>query len=177
MKPSQTTEPADLDAGTVDTVPAGDRDPAPAPARKRGRPAGSRNKPREDSAPATTGRPTKTASLARALESQYHLLGSLLFLFAPATGQALIANADTCAESLAAWAATNPKVAKALERTMTGAGAVSVLAAHAPIALAVYADVTARTGQSVTTGVGAPAGMADLFGAMMAGNPTEPPAA
>lgn len=166
MKASQTTEPADLNAGTVDTVPAADRDPAPAAPRKRGRPAGARNKPREEGTPATTGRPTKQASLSRALESQYVLMGSLLYMFAPATGQALIGNAESCADSLASWAATNPKVAKALERTLTGAGAVSVLAAHAPIALAVYADATARTGQTVTPAVGTPTGMADLFAAM-----------
>lgn len=148
MKVSR-NETADTTTGEVDTVPAAEREPAPV-VRKRGRPAGAKNRPREESASTnTTGRPTKTAALARSLEAQYHLLGSLAYLVAPTTGQALIMNAEPCAAALASWASTNPKIAKALERTLTGAGAVSVLAAHAPIALAVYADVTARTAASV----------------------------
>jgi hypothetical protein len=167
-----TTEQTDTDAGTVDPVPPAELDTTPAP-RRRGRPAGSRNKPREDR-PAEqrpTGRPSNNARLAKSLESQYLALGGLCYLFAPATGQALIANAESCADSLAAWAATNPKIAKALERTVTGAGAVSVLAAHAPIALAVYMDVQSRTGRASLTvgddaGAGAGFNLADLLGSM-----------
>lgn len=173
-------ETADTDTGTVDTVPAAEQDTAPVtveptePARRRGRPKGSTNRRPTDTA-ATTGRPSKNAQIARALESQYVLVGSLLVFAAPSTGRAMIENAEACSQALAAWAATNPKVARALERTMTGAGAVSVIAAHAPIALAAYADITARTGPG-TGSLGAP-GIPDLS-VMFGPAPTPaPPAA
>jgi hypothetical protein len=65
-------------------------------------------------------------------------------LVAPNAGQATIAQADSCGSSLAAWAETNPKVKRALERTLSGAGFATVLAAHLPIVLAVVTDVQAR---------------------------------
>jgi hypothetical protein len=73
------------------------------------------------------------------------MLGTLLMVLSPVTGMAVIEGAEQCAESLGAWALVNPKVQKALERGMTGAGAFTVLAAHAPIALAAYSDFMSRT--------------------------------
>lgn len=145
MKNSAPAQPelVDLDAGTVDTVPPAeqipvDPDPVPDPP-KRG--PGRPRKAAADPSP-KVGRPSNADKLAKSLADQYVAVGTILTFFAPTAGRAMIEQSEQCAQSLASWAETNPKVRKALERVNTGAGAVSVLIAHAPIAVAIYADVT-----------------------------------
>ena len=169
MKTTPTpTEVVDLDAGTVDTVPPADLAAAAAPAdpdpivdakRRPGRP----RKTAGEATASKVGRPSNADKLAKTLADQYTTLGAILMIFAPTAGATMIDRADVCAQSLASWAETNPKVRKALERVNTGAGAVSVLIAHAPIAVAVYADIT--SGRAALPGgtTGDTAGVFDLF--------------
>lgn len=167
MKTAPTaTEVVDLDAGTVDTVPPADLAAAAAPLdpdpivdgkRRPGRP----RKTASEATASKVGRPSNTDKLAKSLADQYVALGAILSIFAPTAGATMIDRAEPCAQSLASWAETNPKVRKALERVNTGAGAVSVLIAHAPIALAVYADLTSSSSAPLPTGD--TAGVFDLF--------------
>lgn len=122
---------------------AGARPPRPSEARAK---AEREAKPKNSSAapaPGTPGRPSNHSKLAAALERQYVMAGAIARMFAPLTGEAMIENATSCAESLADWADSNPKVRAVLERTMQGGAVAGVLAAHLPIALAVYAEVAA----------------------------------
>ena len=149
MKATAPAQPelVDLDAGTVDTVPPADlapADPDPIPDTPKRGPGRPRKTAAEVAAP-TVGRPSNTDKLAKSLTDQYVALGTILSIFAPTAGRTMIEQSDACAQSLASWASTNDKVRKALERVNTGAGAVSVLIAHAPIAVAIYADVTRPT--------------------------------
>ena len=85
---------------------------------------------------------------------------------APSTGMAMITHAEGCATALASWAATNPKIARALESALTGAGLVSVVAAHAPIALAAVSDMQRRRSTDTGNDLDDAAGAGDL-GAML----------
>lgn len=158
----------DTDAGTVDTVPPADLaaalplDPDPMVDGKR-RPGRPRKTAGEVTAP-KVGRPSNSDKLAKSLADQYVALGAILSIFAPTAGATMIDRAEPCAQSLASWAEANPKVRKALERVNTGAGAVSVLIAHAPIALAVYADLTSSAPAPLAAG-DTGAGVFDLFSA------------
>ena len=160
---AQTSEVVDLSTSTVDTVPAGETpaplalsapaDPDPvveAPKRGRGRPP----KDRSADAPASKsagGRPSNSERLAKSLTDQYVVLGQIVALFAPRTGETILERSGDCASSLASWSETNPKVRKALERVNNGAGFAAVLIAHAPIAFAAYAELSAPRSPSPAT--------------------------
>lgn len=142
------------DTGSTDPDPVSiPADPPPA-ARKPGR-------PRKTAAPAAApapGRPSNKDKLGKQLAEQYAMLGMFLLMVAPNAGRATLEQADSCGAALAAWADTNPRVRKLLERTLSGAGAAAVLAAHLPIVVAALADV--KGGKE-----GSPlAGMAAMFG-------------
>lgn len=169
MKPTTTNAPDELVLGTdvvTNVVPiteaSADPDPkpatadTPAPTPKRGRP------PKTTDEKSAGGRPSNRDRLTKQLAEQYTMLGTLLSLVAPNVGRTIIVQADSCAESLSAWAETNPKVRKAIERTVNGAGAIGVLAAHAPIALAVVVEVTSKG--EPTDSPPTPGGITGLFG-------------
>ncbi len=126
--------PADPPKQTATAAP--DPDPAP-PKNKGGRPRGS-------GSASTGGRPRNMDRLTEQLAGQYVFVGMFLRMASPNAGNAMIVQADECAKSLAAWAETNPKVRKALEKMVNGAGAASVIAAHAPIVFAVVQDLGER---------------------------------
>lgn len=129
--------PAGETIPTLGLAPANDPDPA-APRPKRGRP------PKETTSTNKGGRPSTRDKIADSLADQYTMLGQLVRLIAPHVGDTIIERAESCAESLAAWADVNPRVRKTLDRTINSAGAFGVLAAHAPIAAAVFVEVKMR---------------------------------
>ncbi len=149
--------------------PAKSKDPDPQPVRnKGGRPRKAAAAPAPVANPG--GRPSNRDKLARTLSDQYVMIGALMLPFAPQTGAAVLTSAEQCGTALAAWAETNPRVRRALERMTTGAGAIAVLGAHAPIVLAAVSEV-----QSVRGGEERPSPLAGLLSTL--GMAPEPAAA
>lgn len=162
-------------------------------------PAGSEPTPPADTPPAKGGRPraadVKDAELKRATAAAYRRLSSMLALASLPAGMllgpdtagrmgavaaALDEGADECAAALVEWSRTNPRIRKMLENLGNGSGAVAVLAAHAPIMLALVQSPR-PAGSEGDTG-GAPAGLdllalSDLLFAAPAPETTPPVAA
>lgn len=131
-------------------------DPDPAPPRKRTDPRKRHDQPTGNApgrprAAAGPGKPSNHAKLARALTDQHVFAGAMISMWSPLTGRAMIEQAEQCGESLATWADSNKKVADLLNRMVDGAGAVGVLAAYAPIAMALYQDLAARDTAKLST--------------------------
>lgn len=103
---------------------------------------------RKKTAPSSGGRSKR--SLVPELTDMYTTIGMGLMLVNPADAMVVVENAEKMATSLNAWGNTNSNVRRALERLCTTSAFGGVLAAHAPVALA----IAANHGLSVTTLLG-----------------------
>jgi len=90
----------------------------------------------------------------------YSAVGAILFNFDPVCGQAVMASASKAAQSLDDLAYQNPAVRKALTSLTTTTAVGAVIAAHAPIIMAVYMHhapgaqrMSAAMGQEFADGV------------------------
>lgn len=85
----------------------------------------------------TGGSKKRNTQLKRSLADLYVFAGTTTFMFDQQIGGLIIQQADTCAESLDELARTNPAVKRALEKLLETSVYGAVLAAHAPIVIAV----------------------------------------
>lgn len=74
--------------------------------------------------------------IAKGLTNVYIQIGSIVKLFDPISGGALIANAKKCAESLDQLAKENASVRRALEAMLSTNAWIAVAIAHAPLFMA-----------------------------------------
>lgn len=111
------------------------------PKRGRGRPKGSRKDPQPNAEKsAKRGRPTKDKpleSISVQLEVTFKLIADMWAMNDEFCGAIAQAQVPMLAQSWDNWARSNPKVHAFLTQTFSGAGALGVLFAHAPIVLAV----------------------------------------
>lgn len=109
------------------------------------------------------GRPSvdakESAKLQQGLQSFYVGAGAMVAVLGSvmgnarmvAGGNACVAQGAECANALVAWSETNSAVRKALESLTVAGGASLVLAAHAPIAAAIW-NPTAGTDEAPEAG-------------------------
>lgn len=80
---------------------------------------------------------TPRGGLKQALENWYVGIGMAMMPFDPHCAGIILENASKCAESMDEWAKTNPAVKRVLLQMVSVTAAGAVLAAHAPIIMAV----------------------------------------
>lgn len=83
------------------------------------------------------GTKKRNTQLKRQIADLYVFAGTTTFMFDQQIGGLVIQQADACAESLDELARTNPAVKRALEKLLETSIYGAVLAAHAPIVIAV----------------------------------------
>jgi hypothetical protein len=87
--------------------------------------------------PASRGR---KKNLTEPLTDMYMSIGMGLMLLNPLDGQVVCENAPKMAKSLNKWGESNPTVYRSLERLCTTSAMGGVIAAHAPVILAIAAN-------------------------------------
>lgn len=75
--------------------------------------------------------------IADALKGTYAQIGMFWGMFDPQCAQVLIQNAETMANSMEKWAKDSPAVRGVLEKVITTSAIGEVVAAHAPIVMAI----------------------------------------
>ena len=120
-----------------------DEDRAPAAPRRRGRPPGSKNRPREEAEPAP---PFRAGPIARGVNRMYRKAGRMIKVMDPEIGAAIIdattKDVDdeddiTVGEAWEEVARTNPRIRKFLLKLIAGGAYGSLFMCHAPILLAI----------------------------------------
>lgn len=81
--------------------------------------------------------PMPRGGLKNALENMYTGMGMAMMPFDPHCGSVIIENAASCAESMDELAKTNPAVRRVLLRMVSTTAIGMVVAAHAPIIMAI----------------------------------------
>lgn len=135
--------------GADDTPPMLNPGPAAEPTPEAPKPRGRRASTgaakkaaakKADTAPKGAGRPTKNAVLEKSLEDVFTNFGLAVAMVNEADGVAIIEGSGPLADSLASVAATNPRVARALERSTQAAGWGGVIIALSGILLPIAAN-------------------------------------
>lgn len=88
----------------------------------------------------TTRTPRSKPSLKGPLTEFYTTLGAGVFILNQADGVAVISHAESMAESLDNWGKVNSNVYKALDKLCTTGALGGVIAAHAPVILAILGN-------------------------------------
>lgn len=121
---------SEVDSGTIDDLIDGTRKEA-----EKELPFTDAKPPPEKKKPAA--RPRGKPSLKQPLTDIYGTLGAGVFILNQADGIAILSNAEKMAESLDNWGKVNPAVYKVLERLCSTGALGAVIAAHAPVVMAI----------------------------------------
>lgn len=88
-----------------------------------------------------TAPPYRQGALIEPLTRMYATMAVGVMPIAPRTGEALINQAETCAEAWDEWAKTSPAVRRLLYPLLNVSGAAAVFAAHLPIVMCIAMEM------------------------------------
>jgi hypothetical protein len=91
----------------------------------------------DDETPPAANVKRTPGKLEKNLQDTYATIGTMVGMFDPYCGRSVVDNSEAMAQSMAEWAAEDPKVRKALEKMLTVGAFGKVIAAHMPVVMAI----------------------------------------
>lgn len=88
--------------------------------------------------------PMPPGGFTKALKDMYGYIGMSVTMISPNVGETILLQAEKCAESVNELARTNPSVRRVIQGLVTTSAWGAVIAAHAPIAMAIFFNHTER---------------------------------